>query len=303
MTTIQIITKNNEKTIKDTLESIKQINCEKIIIDLGSKDETLKICSQYDVLIANTSEHDLSKIRNEFSKEINFYINPWEVLIQGHEKINSIKETCKVYIFQNDIITKDIRIWTKDEIFINPIYETIINKNAIIDNEIIISSKGNPEDSEKIKVLEKWKSQKPFDSNIYYYLAFYYLSKRDYKKFFNYSQEYYLREKEIDTSYIMMRYYSSQINLHLGNIQRSIEDCLICLAIKPEMSEYWCLLGDIYYRQNQYKKSKEFYKNAILVGKNRKTNDDYPIEIKKYKEYPDRMVENIEKIIDNTSLY
>ena len=100
-----------------------------------------------------------------------------------------------------------------------------------------------------------------------------------------------------------MKYYCSQVNLHLGNIKKSIEDALYCISFKPEMSEFWCLLGDNYYKQTQYKKSKEFYSNAIIVGKKRKNNDEYPIEIKKYKEYPEKMIENINKILKDINLY
>ena len=71
MLTIQILTKNNEKTIKKTLDSIKSINCDKVIIDRGSTDKTLEICSKFNNLtIHETSDLNLSTIRNKFSKEI-----------------------------------------------------------------------------------------------------------------------------------------------------------------------------------------------------------------------------------------
>ena len=306
MLTIQIITKNNEKTIKKTLDSIKSINCEKLIIDQGSKDKTLDICAKFTdniIIINKTNELNLSNIRNNFSKEINFYIHPWETLIQGHEELEKAKESARVYVFQNDVISKDLRIWTKEK-FINPIYETIINDNAALMSNIILSSKNQPTNAEDIFfVLNKWKKEKPFNSDVYYYMAFYHLSLKDYKNFFNNCEEYYLREKEVSSSYIMMKYYCSQINFYIGNIKKSIEEILFCISFKPEISEFWCLLGDIYYKQNQYEKSKEFYENAIIVGKKRRKDDRLPIEIKKYKEYPNKMIENINQIIKNINLY
>jgi len=303
MLTIQIITNNNANTIEKTLESIDKIKAEKIVIDRGSTDKTLDICKKFNVKIAQSNEYDLSKIRNEYSKDLNFYINPWEVLISGHEYLQNTEESSKIYIFQNEVITKDLRIWTNEK-FTNPIYEIIINKNAKLQSEIILSSKDAPDDrKEKLSFLKKWNAEKPFDSDVYYYLACCCLSLRDYKNFFKYCEEYYMREDKLTASYIMMKYYCSQVNLHLGNIKKSIEDILYCISFKPEMSEFWCLLGDNYYKQTQYKKSKEFYSNAIIVGKKRKNNDDYPIEIKKYKEYPEKMIENINKILKDINLY
>lgn len=304
MLTIQILTKNNEKTIKKTLDSIKSINCDKVIIDRGSTDKTLEICSKFNNLtIHETSDLNLSTIRNKFSKEINFYIHPWETLVQGHEDIQNVMEASKVYVFENDVISKDLRIWTIEK-FNNPIYETIINNNANLLTNIIISSKDQPNNlEEKIYILNKWKKEKPFNSDVYYYLSFCGLLSKDYKSFFKNCEEYYLREKSVSSSYIMMKYYCSQVNLHLANIKKSIEDALFCISFKPEMSEFWCLLGDIYYKQNQYKKSKEFYENAVIVGKKRKKDDNLPIEIKKYKEYPSKMIENIDLILKNINLY
>lgn len=299
---IQIITKNNENTINKTLESIKNIKAEKLIIDRGSTDKTLEICKKFNTKIINSNEQNISKIRNEHSGDVNFFINPWEILVDGHDFLENIKESSKIFVFQNDVVTKELRVWTKEK-FVNPVYETIISKNAKINN-IIISAKDAPDDrKEKLEVLKKWNLEKPFDSDVYYYLACCYLSLRDYKNFFRYCEEYYMRENTVTNSYIMMKYYCSQINLHLNNIKKSIEENLTCLSFKPQMSEFWCLLGDNYYKQRQYKKSKEFYRNAIIVGKKRKNDDDYPVEVKKYKEYPEMMIENINKILNNINLY
>lgn len=303
MITIQILTKNNEKTIKKTLQSIESIDCEKVIIDRGSTDKTLDICSEFNVTIKKDNDLNFSNIRNKFSKEINFYINPWEVLVEGHEEITKIKESSKIYVFQENVISKELRIWTNEK-FTNPIYETISNKKAQLLTNIIIKAKNTPENKEEnLKILAKWKKEKPFNSDVYYYLAFNSLSSKNYKEFFKYSEEYYLREKEVSSSYIMMKYYCSQINFYLGNTNKAVQEILFCISFRPEMSEFWCLLGDIYYKLNQHKKSKEFYKNALIVGKKRKKDDDFPIEIKKYKDHPNKMIENINNIIKNTNLY
>jgi tetratricopeptide (TPR) repeat protein len=304
MLTVQILVKNNEKTIKKTLDSLVEIPCNIIVGDLGSRDKTLDICSSYKNLeIIDVKNKNISEARNELSREINMYLDPWEFLVKGKEILKDIKETQQIYVFQNEIISKELRIWTNEK-FINPIYETIINKKAKINEEIVISSKNPPDDrKEKLKILEKWNLEKPFDVDVYYYLALCHLSLRNYEKFLFFSEEYFLRENKISSSYLMMKYYISQIKLHTNKLKESLECVLICISQKPEMAEFWCVLGDIYYKQNQVKKAKEFYENAILIGQKRRKEDELPIEINKYKKYPTMMIENINEIIKNTNFY
>ena len=56
-----MIVKNEEKNIKRCLDSIESIADEIIIVDTGSNDETLNICSNYN---ANVINH---KWNNDFS--------------------------------------------------------------------------------------------------------------------------------------------------------------------------------------------------------------------------------------------
>ena len=101
----------------------------------------------------------------------------------------------------------------------------------------------------------------------------------------------------------MMKYYIPQIKLHTNSIKEAAECAATCLSYRPYMSEFWCLLGDIYYKQKRYKKAKSLYENAIIIGSQRKSTDNLPIEIKKYKEYPNKMIENVIKIEKNTNFF
>lgn len=303
MLTIQILTRDNEKTISKTLDSIKNIKSEIIVGDLGSKDKTLDICSGYGVEIINIKDKDLSRIRNQLSRDLNFYINPWEELVQGHEMIESIKDCCSVYVFQNNVISKEIRFWTKNDKFVNPIFETIINKKAKLYSDIILSSNNKPNNhDENLKIVKDWMNQRPVDIEPYYYLACCYLSINNYNKFIFYAKEYCNRENKINSSFIMMKYYIAQINLYFGNTNEAAKHVLTCLSYHPSSAEFWCLLGDIYYKQKSWDKSLCFYENAMILGSKRK-NNDLPIEIIKYKEYPNKMIENIKTIKNKSELF
>jgi hypothetical protein len=296
MLTIQILVKNNKNTIKKTLDSIEKIKSKIIIADIGSTDGSINICKNYAENIIKTNEKDYSKIRNSLAGEgVNFYINPWEILEEGHDVIEKIQETTDVLVFNKETISKETRIWTNDK-FVNPIYETIINKKSKLNSNIIISSKFKNENiEEKIKIIENWMKERPVDSDPYYYLACCYLSKNNFNKFFTYANEYIMRENKINASFIMIKYYMAQVNLYQGKTKEAAELTLMCLSYYPSFAEFWCLLGDIYYKQKKYKKSKCFYENAVLIGSQRQT-DELPIEISKYKEYPEKIIKNIEEI-------
>lgn len=102
----------------------------------------------------------------------------------------------------------------------------------------------------------------------------------------------------------MTRYYFSLIKCYIEkNYQEAIRSLIPCLGEKPMMAEYWCLLGDIYFAIHQYDKAICFYENAIILGSKRLKNDDYPMEISKYKEYPQKMIENCNKIKQSSKIY
>lgn len=305
MITVQLIVNNNENTIEKTLESIIPLESKILIANIGCEDKTIDICKKYKNLeiINFYNNENRSEIRNKLSKEINLYLEPWECIINGHEEIKKSNKICSVQIFNNDIITKETRIWSSEK-FTNPIFESIKKEHSNYNPKIILSSK-NEKDNRKENLIkaEKWVKENPTLSDSYYYLACCYLSLREYKKFILYSDQYLVRESKINLSYIMTKYYLSQVYLHGGDIKKSAENALECVSYCPFMAEFWCLLGDIYYKLKQYKKSKSLYENAIIIGKKRKNSDKFPIEIKKYKEYPNQMISNIKKIIKNTKIY
>ena len=55
------------------------------------------------------------------------------------------------------------------------------------------------------------------------------------------------------------------------------------------MAEFWTHLADINFELKKYLKAYYFYENAIILGKLRSNEDELPIDIVKYKEYPEKM--------------
>lgn len=305
MITVQILVRNNEKTIEKTLDSIQNAGASVIIGDLGCSDNTLKICKSRGAEIVKPRwNRDYSLVRNELSKEgMNFYLHPWEYIASGSELLSSCVGDSNVYVIQNGIVSKEIRIWDKKSKFTNPVYEAIENENAICLSDLIIVSEGAPDlRKEKSSICKDWISEKPTNSNPYYYMAISCLAERNYEEFYIYAKQYLDIDKNARASAIMLRYYMAHIEMHKGNLKSAFENLSTCLCYLPQFAEFWCLMGDIFYKSTDYKKAKCMYQNAITIGKRRGSGDSYPIEIEKYQQYPKKMINNIDVILKSSKI-
>ena len=86
MITVVILTKNNEKTIQKALESAKSFD-EVIVLDSGSKDQTLKIASAFkNVTIHESSFSGFGQMRNLGASKAK---NDWILALDSDEEISS----------------------------------------------------------------------------------------------------------------------------------------------------------------------------------------------------------------------
>lgn len=306
----QILTKNNERSILRALNSIQLYVDEVIVCDLGSTDSTQDICllnkvKYYDC--KNTT--NLSKLRNDFVAEAKnnwiMVLEPWEIFTNP-EILNNINESdpnvYNVTIMQNNILTYEDRIWHKSlELnFKNPVYEFLdIKKNK--SNHINGLIYGD-DTRDVVDLLELWVKDEPNSNEALYYEALYCLSQQKWEHFTNKAYKYLFNNKKNTKANIMMNYYYAIVMCHIKkDTSQALNHTLGCLAIKPLMSEFWCLLGDIHYhRLSNYKKAKTFYKNAITLGAWRMDSDGWPTEIKKYVEYPKNMISKCEEMISKS---
>lgn len=299
MLTTHLLITNNEKTIAATLESLSSLRCNIVVGNMGSCDKTPQICLKYGAEVIDIGQKiDLSKVRNSLmGPEWNMYLHPWEILASGHEEINNVSKDSSYYfpIYKNNIVTHEIRLW-KNIKFCNPIYETISSNTQNMLPAIVYSKNAPYYFDNVLERIKEWRSHTMAHEAIYYE-AFALLENRKFEEFAVLS-EHYLSLDARSMSSIMMRYYLSAVQLKIfKDASKSVRNVMTCIVHKPLMAEFWCLLGDIYYQQKRYKKSKSFYENAIFLGSKRLNSDIWPIEIDKYHNYPTYMIANIEKIL------
>lgn len=276
--TIQILTYNNSETIKRCLDSLAHLDANIIIGDLGSTDGTTALAK----CIPITWTKDFSQIRNQLiAPGYNMWIEPWEVIDGDIELDNA-----KFYVQQDNVLTREVRLW-KDAQFTRPVYE-YLDISATQQNVFIYSQGSNRSDLNK-EALTHWRATNPAAGEIDYYEACNLLTEKKYKEFMTLSNKYLFRETDPkEATNALIRYYQALVNYHVFKDMNSAIRCLLpALMMYPLMAEFWCLLGDCF--KSQKYRSIKFYENAIALGKKRK-EDELPIDISKYKEYPERMI-------------
>lgn len=310
MLTVHLITKNNQKTIESTLKSISILNPKILVGDCGSKDNTIDICKKYNAKIINLYEAPRNELRKMLSKhsetECNLWIEPWEVIIQNDPEIKKLNNKFGyARILQGNLINWDIRFWKGECNFVNPIFERIETEKAS-NTKIILSSKFNLNFPETWDKIQKWKNDNPLSFQPFYYQSCLLLANGKYDDFLKTAEHYLFLEKEPTMSAIMTRYYYAMIQvIEKKSVRPALQNLNICLCVKPLMAEFWCLTGDVYYHLLQnFSLAKEFYENAIILGSKRLEVGDYwPMDLPKYKKYPNMMIESCNKILNNQSDY
>ena len=293
-----IVTKNNEETLPSCIESFFDI-CKNIsYIDMGSTDKTVGILEKYNgkkfKKIGEDFASNKNHLINNVKKDWLFFIEPNEIIINGKKEILDISSKNEgiysVLLLNNEVLSKSTRFFYGNNIkFENPIFETIYSKSS--SSNIILKELLPIKIPDEYEQISKWKSKEPLKTQPLYYESCFYIKNKKWEDFIKTAEKYIFMEKDINLpSYIMIKYYLSLILFYTQkDIKKSIQTLAFCIEKNPTMSEFWCLLGDINFEMKKYQKAYYFYDNAIILGSQRLNNDELPIDVKKYKEYPDKM--------------
>lgn len=93
-----IITKNEEKKIKECLESVKWAD-EIIIVDAQSEDKTVEIARNY---TSNIFKHEWSGFAEQKKIALNYATNEWILSIDADERVShELKEKIKRFVLSN----------------------------------------------------------------------------------------------------------------------------------------------------------------------------------------------------------
>lgn len=310
MLIVQMLTKNNGQTVRAALESVAALKPKYVVGDLGSTDDTLSVCREFGAEV-----HELhqgyprhvarNKLIDRAGSQHMFWLEPWEAVVQGHGAIRSFKGgNAYATIIQNKTLTYDVRLWDGEARFVNPAFERLDVDDAP-QSQVAIFSRGGMDLEAATAAIQKWKADEPLAKSPYYYHACVLLAQGDYDEFLKMADQYLFMDKTNSTPAIMLRYYYAMAQvIHKRAYKPALQNLTICLAAKPLMAEFWCLQGDVYYHLlHRFHQAKEFYENATVLGARRLRTDRWPMDLAKYREYPEKMMESCDKIIQSTSFY
>lgn len=308
-----LLVQDHERTVESTLESVLPLNAKIYAGSLSNRDGTALKCKAYGAEVIPLSLNDnYAKAKNDLLKKADarwvLFIEPWEMILRGHDeiaqKIRGGAAAHRVNILQGDVVTKEVRLWHKDSNlqFNNPVYETVLGDAQ--HSEIYFHSLGANSIEKNLDLILKWKAKFPLATEAHYYHACVLLTMKKWKEFLTMAEHYLFQEKKKAMSVTMTKYYLAMVYAYIEkNYHKAANYLIECIAEKPLMAEFWCLLGDIYYENRKYYKAREFYENALLLGGRRLRADEWPLEISKYKEYPTMMMDACAKIIKATTTY
>jgi hypothetical protein len=306
MLTIQILTKNNAKTILKTLESIETLEANVIVGDLGSTDITIDLCETSGVSVEKLGDIGRNEARNRLTRKgWNMALEPWEVIVQGHQRVHQQQGCCSyVSILNQKILTKELRFWTPRMRFLNTTFESLAAETER-ESGVILYSSNQRDPKEDLRLIERWKQKLPLAPQPYYYQACVELSQGKYDQFLQTANHFLFMGSSASMSTTMTRYYMAYVYLtHKKKARPALQNLNLCLCARPLMAEFWCLLGDVYYHLlHQFEDSKRFYENAMILGGRRLKTDKWPMDLTKYKEYPKKMIASCQGLIKGSSFY
>jgi len=308
--TVQILAKNQQTQVVQTIQSLQHLKCQILVNDLGSQDKTVEYAQKAGAYVLHHNSTDRSEIRNRIVEQsgtkFQMYLEPGEVLLQGLQEIQSFEDiSAYVSIIINGTLRKEIRLWNSEKKFRfhNPVFEYLDCKTDLEVNAFLSGVINN--DPEQLQALRNWRAKEPTNPSPYYYESCLLLSMGDIDGFMNMSQHYmFIETQKTSMPAIMNRYYFALAHLHKGKVRPTLQNINLCVCARPLMAEFWCLMGDVYYYLiKDFKKAMSLYENAKLLGSRRKKGDKWPMDISKYKDYPNKMIDSCKKINESFGIY
>ena len=297
MLTVQILTRDNEKTLGRTLDSLSALGADIIVGDLGSKDSTLDICSDRDIRVVQIDWGlDYSVARNKLIADgMNLIVEPWETLEGGHGEILSSEGNFNLAIVKGGVISKELRLW-KGLKFKNPVYETLEDDSAgYLQDAILVGSDWPDRRRESLEICEAWAGRSPTSREPWYYLSFSHLALGQTDQFLKHSERYMAMADRFGPAEMQIAYRSAQAMAGRGEYSRAAGMLAWCLFHRPSFSEFWCLAGDMFFLGGDVQKARAMYRNALAMSGRRSSSDPCQLELSKCREHPEKMLEYLEK--------
>jgi tetratricopeptide (TPR) repeat protein len=295
-------------SLRETLAALPPIG-DVLVGYWGDAGAVLRACREAGAAAFRTEfPDDHSRAKNHLLSAVKtpwtFVLEPGEKFLAGADEIVSATARPGVYavqLLQGQVLSKEARLWPTGRVtYRNPVFETPAADGVVLDTVLASPAAGGWEG--KLALVKRWQDLRSTSAEAHYYHACVLLGAGRYDDFIREAENYLFRTKT-GMSAVMTKYYLGLTQLyHRGDTGAAVRCALPCIAVKPTMAEFWCLLGDAYYKLREYDSAAVFYENAMILGSRRLRSDLWPMEIPKYGEYPGKMIESCRRIKAETEL-
>ena len=307
--TTHIILRSQTDLLEETLRSLLPLHSTVLAADVGASRAALSVCKSYNLEVKKYPwKKSFSEVRNRMADDSktdwNLFLEPWEALMDGHEAIVEATQgepiARRLTILAGESLRKEVRLWHKGAgcQFTNPVFEGLeCPANAYCHAVIWENKIERPEVKE---LLEVWEKTEPFCQDMRYFKALDFLAAGNHQGFVRMAKQYLFHQKAQPVACAMIRYYLGLVNCMMENdYAEASKNAILCLAANPLMAEYWCLLGDTFFRGGDLARAEHFYQNARVLGSRRLNDDAWPMHIPKYEEYPAAMIQRCQMLRGN----
>lgn len=106
-----------------------------------------------------------------------------------------------------------------------------------------------------------------------------------------------IRTPKMRTQYLLMKYLISSIDMeYYGDYKEARTKLRELVAEGPEFCEFWCKLGDVYFRSDSLEIAREMFSNALAFSRHIDPRGRIWADLTKYDFYPRERLSTIEQI-------
>jgi putative sugar O-methyltransferase len=292
---LAMIVKNNEKDLKNCLESCASLFDEIIIVDTGSTDKTKEVALSYGAKVLDFEWiDDFAAARNYSFRNCTC---PWILWLDSDDTIES-KDLIKLQVLKKELPTsketayalrynyqfneqgKCVKPIRRNRIIRNdpkyswiyPIHELLVTDKTCFRTDIAVKhNRVHSYDMENvyrnIRILEKaskltW-SDTSHEGRIWHFLAREYMNIERYKE----CHQIYKDHLNIITEDIIQSatFYYAFCCMKLGDMTTALQLCKKGIKRDSRFAEFYCMTGRVHYEKGEYGEARKWYGKAIKM--------------------------------------
>ena len=284
-----LISSRIEKNTISTIESFNETFDEIYIV--GNKKFYHEKITKYFELRNENRSGDLNIVKHKLPDGDYFFFRDGEKLITSNFEKDTIKGG--VGIAYKDFIRKELRICKREDLRFDNWHSEMLLGDFSVNPTCFISAPATVE----LQNEQSWMTEEPTNRSAQFYQVINLYYTKQYDKFISSADHLLFTHKIPLENELWLLLYMSYLYFFKYNLpNEGVRAISLALCKKPEMAEFWCIIGDYYYKNNMIEMSIKCYNYALQAGKLRDPSDVYFMFPKKYKEHPESVLKEISLI-------